>query len=153
MLTTPWVKRHVGSLGAAINDVVAGRRSGYTFTGNWRFDVNDPVTMKRVYDQLGPRQMFVIASTNRTLEEYTVELMMRNLKRPGAEIRAAIGDDGIGIWRADDGTIYVDEVHVWVGLSRSEAIVIGRNKHQKYILRVDGRTRSFEFIPIVPVQT
>ncbi len=136
-----------GSFGAVIDDVVTGRRKGYTWTGNWKFDIDDPISMERVYKKLGQRQMYIIASTNRTLEDYQAMLVMRNLNRPGAEIRAMLGDYGVGFWRDDEGTIYADEVRAWMDLSRHAAIDIGRRQHQKYILRVDGRRREFEFIP------
>jgi hypothetical protein len=133
-----------GSLGAVIDDVVAERRKGYTWTRKYRFDVDDSVSMTRLYDQIGGSIMYVIARTNQTLSQWETRVRARD---PSA---TTIADNvGIGVWRDDDGTIYVDEISVlrFNESHDADAIRFGRIHHQKYILKVDGNTRSFEFIP------
>lgn len=136
-----------------VDSVVSGRRSGYTWTENWKFDVGDLASMSEVYSRLGGRTIYVIASTNRTLEDYQNEILLRDIRRPGSMVRATLGNQGVGVWRDDDGTIYVDEIYVyeegpghWEVASKDDAIRKGREHNQKSILRVDGATRSFEFI-------
>jgi len=94
--------------------------------------------MKRIYDKLLGRTMYVVATTNRKLDDLR-------------EARWHIGpSEGIGLWRDETGTVYADDIVLLL----FEPGVEGRNfalKHaekygQRYVLKVDGRARSFEFL-------
>lgn len=139
-----------GSFGAAIDDVVAGRRSGYTWTGGYKFDVDDARTMDALYDHLRRRNvdtLYVLARTNRTLAEWEARVVNRD---PSV---TSIGRNfGLGIWRDDDGTIYVDDISVLVfkGERDDDALRFARLHNQKSILKVDASKRSFVFLQAVP---
>src|SRR3990167_369476 len=129
-----------GTLWAIIDDVVAGRRSGYTWTRDWRFDVNEPASMERTYDKLLGITMYVVAITNRKLDDLW-------------ETRWHISSsEGVGLWRDETGMVYADDIVLLL----FEPGVEGRNfalKHakrhgQRYVLKVDGRARSFEFLEV-----
>ena len=125
----------------AINDVVEGRRGGYTWTRGWKFDVNDQKSMDRTYEKLGYRTMYVVAMTNRTLAEFTLNLMARISPRIAE-------NEGIGLWRDEKGDVYVDDIYLFFGpkVSINWALAYARSKGQRSILKIDGRTRSYEFL-------
>jgi len=138
----PWPRP--GSLAEAVDDVVAGRRTGYTWTRKYRFDVFDSASMARLYDQIGPSIMYVIARTNQTLDRWEARLRARD---PNA---ATIADNvGIGIWRDADGTIYADEISVlrFGEQHDADAIRFARIHGQRYIVKVNGAERTYDFLP------
>ena len=140
---TPYVQRRrrfSENLGAIIDEVKSGQRSGYTWTSGWRFDVNDPVAMEHIYDKLMGRKMYVVAVTNRKLEDLWAI--------PHWRISSV---EGIGLWRDDDGTIYADDVVLFFGpkVSAEWANSYAKRHGQRFLLEVDGRNRTFAFVPVV----
>ncbi len=148
----PYVRRHIvhaprlpstaGSLGAIIDDVIAGRRAGYTWTIRWKFDIDDSVSMEKVYNQLGDRTMYVVATTHRTLEEW---------EGPEQFSVRIGGNEGVGLWRdPHTGEIYIDNVILFFGPKVSEqwALNYAASHGQQSILKVDGSTRSFDFLGV-----
>lgn len=132
-------------LHAVIESVKTGRRTGFTYTGRWKFDIADPGSMERVYDALGDRTMYVVGVTNRTLEEWE---FMREAGDPSPPITA---NEGVGVWRdPDTDRIFVDDIVLFFGPKVSEfwALNFAKNKRQKFVLKVDGPTRSFEFLEV-----
>ena len=120
-----------------LDDIMMSHKTGYTYTGGFRFDVNDPKSMARFYEKLGgDRQAFVIATTNRRLVDFDI-------------IDAVIGfDTGIGFWVDDDSVVYADDVRLFFDISNDEALRLGREYGQRYILKLDGKTRTHEFIKV-----
>lgn len=106
--------------------------------------MDDPASMKRVYDRLGKKHMYVIAETNIPLS------LRKSGKLPGRGIGDILiyGPHGIGLWRDDDGTVYMDDVHVWVNLLHSLARKLARKLEQRSILYVNGRTRTHKFVEV-----
>ena len=135
-----------GSLGAIIDDVVAGRRSGYTWTRNFKFDIADAASMGRVYDRLGDRTMYVVGTTNRPLEEWVFAI------EAGDKVPMPISSSqGVGVWRdPDTEQVYVDNIVLFFGPKVSEnwALNYAMNRRQQSILKVDGPSRSFEFLEV-----
>lgn len=127
------------SLEKIINDVRQGRRAGYTYTGGWFFDIDDPKSMDAVYDRLGEHAFWVIGRTTRTLAEF---------ERSGKQ--ADIGYNfGVSTWKDASGTIYLDDIAIFDdrdGFDDERALVNARDYNQFVILKVDGRTRSFAFL-------
>ena len=131
-------------LESVIDDVKAGLRGGYTWTFKWNFDLNDPADMELVYNSLGNRAMYVVATTNRTLEEW----------EGPEDFSVLIGaNEGVGVWRdPDTGKVYVDNVLLFFGPKVSEPWVLSyANSHgQKSIVKIDGPTRSYKFLGVTP---
>jgi hypothetical protein len=118
-----------------LGEIRSGKRAGYTFTGLFKFDIDDRRSMEHVYDKLGPRTMFAIAETN----------------RPASEFDAAQDADigrvhGIGLWRSFDGTVFADDVRLFFDIDDEEALRLARERNQFNILKVDGRTRMWAFL-------
>lgn len=128
-------------LQTVIDDVKEGHRSGYTWTLGWKFDVNEPLSMEPVYDKLGDRTMYAIATTNRTLEDW---------EGPEQFSVPISHNQGVGIWRSDDGTVYVDNVVMLFGPKVSEqwALDYAARNRQQSVLKVDGRTRTHSFLAV-----
>jgi hypothetical protein len=121
-------------LNVLLSEVENGKRAGYTFTGLFRFDIDNQAEMDRVYDKLGHRAMFAIATTNRPASEFYMD-------------HAVIGQvSGIALWRDDRGIVYADDVTLHLDIDDEEALRIARAQEQAVILKVDGRTRSFAFM-------
>jgi hypothetical protein len=121
-------------LQALIREVEGGRRSGFTYTGRLKYDIDDKAAMEHVYDKLGPRVMFAIARTNRRAEDLDLD-------------DATIGKaSGIALWRDSNGVVYADDVRHHFDISDETALEIARRQGQFIILKVDGRTRSFAFL-------
>jgi hypothetical protein len=117
-----------------IGEVHRGERAGYTYTGNFKFDIDDPRSMAHTYDKLGPHVMFAIAETNRPMEDFYIS-------------NSTISKlTGVAMWRDDKGRVYVDDVRLHVDIDDEEALRIARQYDQFIILKVDGRTRSFAFL-------
>ena len=132
----------MGSLDLAVADVEAGRRKGFTWTGGYKFDIDDPRTMDLLYETMhirGLDALYVIARTNRTLGEWRVRGSPKDIGY----------NFGIGAWfDADNGKTYIDDIFIQdYPRDEESAVRMGRKYNQKYILKVDGRTRSYEFIP------
>jgi len=121
-----------------IEEVRTGKRAGYTMTSIFSFDIDDPKSMDRTYDRLGPRVMFAIAETNRRAEDLNLAPITGS---------SAIGPrNGIALWRDDKGVVYADDVRLHFDIDDSDALFLAREKNQFVILKVDGRTRSFAFL-------
>ena len=120
----------------AIIEIRSGKRSGYTYTSFFKFDVDDPKTMGRTYDKLGPRVMYVIASTNREYEQLDLDDVVIGPTR------------GLGFWRSDDGALYADDIRLWFNIDEVQAMEIAREARQQSFLKVDGRTRSYSFVDV-----
>jgi hypothetical protein len=126
-------------LGTAISSVVQKQRSGFTWTRDFKFDVDDPTSMASVYDRLGEDSLYVVARTHYRLEE-----------RPMLYRAIAKRTEGVGLWRDDMGQIWADDVVLFFAPKASRAWALNRAKawNQLYILEVSGKTRSFEFLPV-----
>ena len=134
-----------GSLGAAIDDVVSGRASGYTWTAQWRFNIDEPEQMKRIYDMLGNRTLYAVATTNLTLAEREAS--------PGGRLGfdpLIDANHGISLWRRADGTVFMDNIIVFVGSEIREGWVLdfAKSKNQQVIIKVDGQHRTYEFVDV-----
>ena len=125
------------SLASLIESVTDGRRSGYTYTGGWKFDIDDPADMERIYDKLGTRVLYAIATTNLPLAE--------RVRRP------EFGEtEGVSLWRRSDGTVFMDDIFLLFGPKVSEEFVLSRAKsyNQQVILKVDGLSQTWEFVNV-----
>ncbi len=124
--------------------VAAGLRDGYTWTSRWKFDVDDAMSMRAVYNKLGDRTMYVVATTNRTLSEFDQDFTEKGI---APKIDA---DQGIGLWRRGDGTVMVDDIVLFFGPSADEswALSFARRHGQESILAIDGRMRTFKFLEV-----
>ena len=129
------------ALESVLDDVKAGTRNGYTWTLNWKFDLDDPADMELVYNALGHRAMYVLATTNRTLEQW---------EGPEA-FNVLIGaSEGVGIWRNDAGQVYVDNIVLLIGPKRmAEGVTeLAKSYSQKYFVEIDGRARKFKLVEV-----
>ncbi len=121
-------------IGVLIDEIRGGERSGYTYTSIFRFDIDDPKTLHRTYDRLGDRVMYVIAKTNRRLDDLRLSDVVLGPRY------------GLGFWRSDDGTVYADDIKLFFDIGDEAALAQARENRQYSILKVDGRSRSFEFL-------
>jgi len=123
-----------------IDDVVSGRRSGFTWTGGYKFDIDDPVLMDALYGKLHGRTIYAVARTNRTLGEWESRGSPKDIGH----------NFGIALWRASDGTVYADDGYVENAVGTAEddqhALEIARKYNQFVILKVDGRYRKWSFL-------
>ena len=134
-----------GGLSSAIDEVVTGRRAGYTWTRDFKFDIDDPVMMKEVYKNLHGQTLYAVAVTNRTLAER------------GASPEGPLGfsprisrSEGISLWRRADGTVFMDNIVLFFGPAVSEYFALNWAKryNQQVILKVDGLTKTWEFLDV-----
>ena len=130
----------VRDLHERIDEVLARKRGGYTWTGRWQFDADSKSDMARIYEDLGPRVMHVIATTNRTFAEWQ--------RHPESAFGPVGPNSGLGAWRSDDGTVYIDNIMVRFGLTDDQARRIARSYGQKSVLKVDGRNRVHAFLDV-----
>jgi len=129
----------ISELNAVVQQVSSGMRGGYTWTRDFKFDVDDPSTMEAVYKELGDDTLYVVARTNYRLSS-----------RPPLS-QAAIGrNEGVGLWRDDQGEIWADDIVLYRSPKQSWEWALNRARawNQKFILVINGATKTHEFVAV-----
>jgi hypothetical protein len=124
---------------AVASKVLEGKLGGYTYTGQWKFNLSDKKSMDALYKKLGDRIMYVIATTNRIITS-----------PDDLEVNYFIGPNwGVGLWRdPETGKVFADEIMVHLSIGDIRARDIGKAYKQKSILKIDGFKRTYEFLDV-----
>lgn len=104
------------------------RRGGYTYTKYFRFDIDDRLSMSRVYDALGQHVMYVIG-TRGLGEGSAFEPITPRTER------------GVGLWWWQ-GKVYADEVMLLFDVPEKEASRVALGYNQKSMAVINGKTRD-----------